>query len=102
MKWRWLFVLGAGLAVAATPALAKHKKYHHRHYRHYYVSRACADRPLEFSWSGWLFNPRPGPNGCAPPVYQYGEYVGQDPDPFIRQQLRRDPATGYTSSDFSQ
>jgi hypothetical protein len=99
MKWRWLILACTGLALAATPALAKHKK-HHR-YRHYEVSRACADRPLEFSITGWLFNPKPGPNGCAPPVYEYGEYVGQDPDPFIRQQLRRDPATGYTT-DFAR
>jgi len=42
-------------------------------------------------------NPAPRPNGCAPPAYAYGRYVGQDPDPFIRQQLRRDPATGYAS-----
>ena len=96
MKWRWLVVFCAGLgvaAVAAGPALAKHKK-HHRAYK---VSRVCADRPLAFSWTGWLFNPKPEPNGCAPPVYEYGQYVGQDPDPFIRLQLRRDPATGYTS-----
>ena len=25
---------------------------------------------------------------------EYGHYIGQDPDPFIRLQLRRDPATG--------
>ena len=95
MKWRWLVVVCAGLAVAATPALAKHKRHHH--HRSYKVSRACADRPLPFSWTGWVFNPGPQPNGCAPAVYEYGEYVGQDPDPFIRLQLRRDPATGYTS-----
>ena len=45
---------------------------------------------------GWLFNPAPQPNGCAPPVYAYGRYIGQDPDPFIRLQLKRDPATGYS------
>jgi hypothetical protein len=98
MKWRWLVVLAAALGVlAAGPALAKHKRHYH-HHRTHWVSRACADRPLEFSWTGWLFNPGPQPNGCAPPVYEYGEYVGQDPDPFIRQQLRRDPATGYSSN----
>jgi hypothetical protein len=98
MKWRWLVLVCTGLAVAATPALAKHKKHHYRSYK---VSSACVDRPLEFSWTGWLLNPGPRPNGCAPPVYEYGEYVGQDPDPFIRQQLRRDPATGYTT-DFAR
>ena len=100
MKLRWLVVMCAGVSLLVTgPALAKHKKRHHKSYR---ISRACADRPSTFSLGGILFNPKPGPNGCAPPVYQYGEYVGQDPDPFIRLQLRRDPATGYTSSDFSQ
>lgn len=29
----------------------------------------------------------------APPVFAYGEYQGADPDPFIRQQLMRDPPT---------
>jgi hypothetical protein len=41
--------------------------------------------------------PEPHPNGCAPAVYQYGKYVGQDPDAGIRQQLLRDPATGYSA-----
>jgi hypothetical protein len=27
-------------------------------------------------------------------VYQYGRYVGQDPDAFVRLQLMRDPKTG--------
>ena len=100
MKLRWLVVLCAGVSlVAAGPALAKYKKRHHKSYR---ISRACTDRPVEFSWTGWLTNLRPGPNGCAPPVYQYGKYVGQDPDVRIRHELRRDPTTGYTSSDFSQ
>jgi hypothetical protein len=95
MKWRWLVVVCAALGVlAAGPALAKHKRHHHKAYR---VSRACADRPLEFSWTGWLLNPGPRPNDCAPPVFEYGEYIGQDPDPFIRLQLRRDPGSGYAS-----
>jgi hypothetical protein len=42
-------------------------------------------------------NTGPQPNGCAPPVYAYGKYVGQDPDPNIRLQLLRDPATGYSA-----
>ncbi len=94
MNSRLIVVAIAALGViAADPALAKHKRHYHKTYR---ISRACTDRPLEFSWTGWLFNPKPGPNGCAPPVYEYGEYVGQDPDPYIRLQLRRDPATGYS------
>ncbi len=57
----------------------------------------CVDQPYEFSWRGIWTNPAPQPNGCAPPVYQYNRYVGQDPDPNIRFQLLRDPVTGYTS-----
>jgi len=60
----------------------------------------CTDRPYEFSWGGIFTNPRPQPNGCAPPVYQHGGYVGQDPDPNIRFQLMRDPATGYGAGNY--
>jgi 2-polyprenyl-6-methoxyphenol hydroxylase-like FAD-dependent oxidoreductase len=60
----------------------------------------CADRPYEFSWGGIWTNPRPQPTGCAPPVYQHGGYVGQDPDPNIRFQLLRDPATGYGAGNY--
>jgi hypothetical protein len=42
--------------------------------------------------------PRPGPSRSANPrndVYgQHGEYVGSDPDPRIRDQLRQDPTQG--------
>jgi len=80
----------AALAVAAAgPASARPK--HHRPPPH------CIDRPYEFSWSGIFTNPLPQPNGCAPPVYAYGQYIGQDPDPNIRHQLLRDPATGYSA-----
>jgi hypothetical protein len=90
MKFVWLVIAIAALtATAADPALARAK--HHRYRPH------CIDRPYAFSWSGIFTNPRPEPNGCAPPVYQYGRYVGQDPDPNIRFQLRRDPVTGYSS-----
>jgi len=89
MKMHWLVIATAAIAlVALDPALAKsrHKARH-----------LCADRPASFSVYGIFGNPAPRPNGCAPPAYAYGRYVGQDPDPFIRQQLRRDPATGYAS-----
>ena len=90
MKFVWLVIATAALAViAAAPAAARVK--HHR------VPPRCADGPYEFSLFGFLTNPRPEPNGCAPPVYQYGQYVGQDPDANIRFQLRRDPATGYST-----
>ncbi|HEY0223705.1 MAG TPA: hypothetical protein VGC38_04245 [Pseudolabrys sp.] len=88
MKFGWiaLALVVAGLALtAANPALArvKHKA-------------ACNDRPQTFSWDGIISNPAPQPNGCSPAVYNYGRFVGQDPDPFIRQQLMRDPQTGYS------
>ena len=81
-------VLFAVLGIAAVdPALARPKSK---------SSPQCADRPQEFSWNFLIPGQRaPQPNGCAPPVYNFGRYVGQDPDPNIRLQLMRDPATGY-------
>lgn len=92
MKFRWIVMavaaLVAGFAViAADPALARVK---HKAQRH------CIDRPHEFSWRGLFLNPAPQPNGCAPAVYDLGKYVGQDPDPNIRFQLKRNPETGYS------
>jgi hypothetical protein len=93
MSFRWLVVVLAGLAlIAGDAALAKS-----RHKMRYH----CYDRPAQFSFWGIWANPAPQPNGCAPPVYAYGRYVGQDPDPFIRQQLKRDPVSGY-GSDFAR
>jgi hypothetical protein len=86
MKIRWGVIALTVLGVVATdPALARSR---HKARPH------CVDRPLEFSWSGFWFNPPPKWNGCSPPVYVNGEFVGPDPDPNIRAQLRRDPATG--------
>jgi hypothetical protein len=86
MIFRWIVIAIAVLGmIAADPALARSR---HKARSH------CVDRPLEFSWSGFWFNPPPKWNGCSPPVYVNGEFVGQDPDPNIRAQLRRDPATG--------
>lgn len=94
MNFRSIAVAAAGLAVigvvAAGPVLAraKHKPVHR-----------CVDRPAEFSLRSLLpGSPEPRPNGCAPPVYAYGKYVGQDPDPNIRFQLMRDPTTGYSAN----
>ena len=90
MKFRWLVLSIVALGVAAAePALArvKHK-----------AQARCVDKPYEFLWSFLVpGHPAPQPNGCAPPVYAYGKYVGQDPDPYIRLQLLRDPATGYSA-----
>lgn len=95
MNVRWLVIgfsgLVSGLAVAALvaaePADARPRKK---------ASVVCADRPAPFSWRGVIFNGKPRPNGCAPAVFEYGEYIGQDPDPNVRAALRRDPNTGYT------
>jgi hypothetical protein len=87
MKIRW-FVLASALVglIAADPALARARK----------AMPVCVDQPYEFSLYNFLFGPgrAPAPNGCAPPVYVNGRYIGQDPDPNIRFQLRRDPASG--------
>lgn len=88
MKIGWLTIALAALTFASDPALAR--------VRHP-VPPTCIDNARPPSLEGFLFNPRPQPNGCAPPVFQYGRYIGQDPDPFIRFQLNRDPSTGYIS-----
>jgi hypothetical protein len=91
MKFAWLIVAIAALAVAAADGASARPR-HHRLRAH------CVDRPYQFSWSFVLPGQRaPQPNGCAPPVYAYGQYVGQDPDPNIRHQLMRDPTTGYAA-----
>ena len=92
MTLKWVAIVGTvlmtGLAVAASdPALARSKKK---------VQRQCVDRPQFFTYEGLDLHEAPAPNGCSPAVHNYGRYVGQDPDPFIRQQLMRDPQSGYT------
>ena len=95
MTSKWPVAAIAALCLlAADPALARSK---HK------ANAACADQPVPSVMSGlgrYLLvptNQAPQPNGCAPPVYAYGKYVGQDPDPNIRFQLMRDPATGYSA-----
>ncbi len=90
MKFKWAVMavaLTAGLGItAANPAVARVK---HKAARH------CVDRsPSEPSFYGFIFNPPPQPNGCAPAAFAGGHYLGQDPDPHIRLQLNRDPRTG--------
>lgn len=90
MKASWLVIAAVVLvAVAVGPAAARSKQRA--------VQPQCVDRPYQFSLERMLRGPGPQPNGCSPPVYQFNRFVGQDPDPNIRFQLRRDPATGYTS-----
>jgi hypothetical protein len=88
-----LAMLGAAVALAAAdPALARAKSKAAHKVRH-----ACAERYFQFSWDQLLLGggQEAKGNGCAPAVYSGGKYIGQDPDPAIRSQLRRDPASGY-------
>lgn len=93
MKILWvLLALTAAIAlVAPDPALARGK---HKHRAH--VISRCNPEPARPWISLFSVRSEPLPNGCAPAVYQYGTFVGQDPDPNIRAQLRRDPGTGYS------
>jgi len=91
MNMRWLVLAGVGIAglglIAADPALARSR---HK------TKPVCIDQPAPFSWNRLFFGGPPQPNGCAPAVYDNGQYVGQDPDINIRSQLQRFPTTGYT------
>jgi hypothetical protein len=97
MKFSRFVVALAAIAVLAVTAGSSGARVKRHHYK-----PQCSDRPAHLSLYGIWANPGPQPNGCAQPVYQYGEYVGQDPDPNIRFQLSRDPASGYTSGQFSR
>jgi hypothetical protein len=90
MKFVWFAIALAALSVATAESAAARAKHHP-------PRRAqCVDQPYQFSWGSLLPGQRaPQPNGCSPPAYQYNRFIGQDPDPNIRFQLRRDPATGY-------
>ncbi len=95
MNFRRLLVLCAVLIVGGT-GLSAHSA-HARHIRWVHRTRLqCVDAPLRFSLHKLLFGTKPQPNGCAPPVFSGADYIGQDPDPYIRSQLLRDPDTGYT------
>ncbi len=95
MTVKWIAVaatLAAGVAViAADPAAARAK-----HHRKHVAKVQCVDRAQPFSWDFiWALRPDPQPNGCSPPAYIAGRFVGQDPDRNIRFQLRRDPDKYY-------
>ena len=85
----WLAVPTLAIALSiGGEALARDK--------HKDQTRCIANKPYEFSRNFLLpGHPAPQPNGCAPQVYAYGKYIGQDPAPNIRFQMHRDPATGY-------
>jgi hypothetical protein len=84
-------IAAALLAIVATPALAK-KPRHHAPVVH------CGPVNNHFSLVDMIFSTGPAPhaNGCAPAVYDGGDFVGQDPDPNVRLELRRNSANeGY-------
>ena len=90
MKFMWFAIALAAFSVAAAESASARAE------RRPPRQTQCVDQPYQFSW-GSLLPGRPAPqlNGCAPPVYEYNRLIGQDPDPNIRFQLQRDPATGY-------
>lgn len=92
MRFCWTVIVVAAFALIVTDPAAARKRHQ--------VKPRCVDYPMHFSWYSTFFDlhREVRPNGCAPPVYVNGVYIGQDPDPFIRSQLLRDPATGYSST----
>ena len=70
--------------LVASPALAKKTRH--------LAPAHCVDAAKPFSLVDMIFSTGPAPqaNGCAPAVYESGRFVGQDPDPNVRLQLRRD------------
>ncbi|MFA6267034.1 MAG: hypothetical protein WC670_15125 [Pseudolabrys sp.] len=94
MNWRWLAIVATGLAVigvaTSEPALARKGN------KAKIAKTRCVDQIGGPTLRGIWFNTEPRPNGCSPAVYEYGRFIGQDPDPNIRIQLLRQPETGYT------
>jgi hypothetical protein len=76
-------VIATVLALVATPVMAQ--KSRHR------APATCTETRTHFSLLETIFSTGPAPqaNGCAPAVYEGGRFVGQDPDPNIRSELRR-------------
>jgi hypothetical protein len=76
-------IAALAIALAASPAVAKSLR--HR------APAGCIDSPARLSIPDILFgfDPEPQANGCAPAVYEGGRFVGQDPDPNVRLELRR-------------
>lgn len=94
MQLRWIAIVLAALAVAAAQPAEASKAHHGK--RHTQIAKVrCRDTARQFSWGFlWDFDRAPRWNGCSPPVYEDGRFVGQDPDPYIRLMLRRNPKTG--------
>ena len=72
-----------GLVLSALPAFAQSGQRTTPNCVNNYPQRSVLD--MIFSTG-----PTPQANGCAPPVYSGGRFIGQDPDPNIRLQMLRD------------
>lgn len=91
-----LSALAAMLAVAMADPAAARTKYDGK--RHPARVVQCRDDGRTTPWThSWWNRTAPRWNGCSPPVYSGGMFIGQDPDPNIRHGLQRDPDTGYTN-----
>jgi hypothetical protein len=91
MTVKWIVVLFATLAIAGADSSAAHTK-------HAKKPRCVAQPVAAYPSLGTLlfgYRPAPQPNGCSPPTYENGRFLGQDPDPNIRFQLQRDPDESY-------
>lgn len=85
MRFRTLLAFAAlGLALGATPAFAQKPRQS--------ATPTCTPNYPQRSVLDVIFStgPTPQANGCAPPVYSGGRFIGQDPDPNIRLQMLRD------------
>ncbi len=97
MKSRWLIVVVAGLLAWAFCAPGRRSGLGARSRHHKARAALHRSRGAVFLGAAFFGIAGPQPNGCAPPVFEYGHYIGQDPDPNIRFQLMREPDTGYTA-----
>jgi opacity protein-like surface antigen len=69
-------------AVAASPALAQKNQ----------NKQQMADNPEAYAYQAYAWVPTEnGSKAQTQEVWLNGEYLGADPDPFIRSQLLRDP-----------
>jgi hypothetical protein len=90
MRTTWILILLAALSVAGADAATARTKHP--------VKPRCVARPAAYPSLGTLlfgYRPPPRPNGCSPPVYENGRFLGQDPDANIRFQMQRDPDQSY-------
>jgi hypothetical protein len=78
-------VAAVALIAAAAPAFAQKPRHA--------APAQCVTARQPFTLLDTIFSTGPAPqaNGCAPAVYDGGRFVGQDPDPNVRLELRRNP-----------